>query len=201
MWKRRLVLVVLMIIIASVPFLMAIEKPDTGSEPTTPYGRWKTVANLPAAGTEPAALADDERTYKLVVAKILADVSGDGKIQVTELDYGVNALRFRLVGLTDGDVVVVYVYSGAKDDYPDCDLVLRGTLTFTVGLQTSIENGMELADTLVITNDEASLTSWTPVSPANNTCAEAFIDLQGDDIIVTVGTTVVNDAKLLMKDF
>lgn len=200
MWKK-IVFAALLLIVASVPFLMAIDRPTVGSESTTPYGRWLVIANLPAAGAEPAALADDERTYKTVQALILADVSGDGKIQVTELDYGVNSVRFRLVGTSDGDNVVTYVYSGAKDDYPDCDLVLRGILTWTIGTQVSIVTDMELADTLVITGDEASTKAWVPVSPENDTCAEAFIDLQGDDIVVTVAPTVVGDARLIMKDF
>jgi len=187
--------------VVAAPFLLAIEKPTVGSEETTPYGRWLTVANLPDTGTEPAFLDDDERTYKLVQALILADVDGRGKIQVTELDYGVNSVRFRLVGLTDGGSIVTYVYSGAKDDYPDCDLVLRGILTFTIGTQVTIIPGMEFADTLVVTGDEASTKAWIPVSPMNDTCAEAFIDLQGDDIVVTVGTTVTCNAQLLMKDF
>lgn len=200
MWKK-VFFVMLLAMIATVPFLLAIDKPTVGSQESTPYGRWLVVAELPSAGAEPAFLSETERTYKLVQALILADVGGRGKVQVSVLDYGVNSVRFRLAGITDAGTIVTYVYSGAKDTYPDCDLVLRGILTFTVGTQVSIIPGYELADTMVITGDEATTKSWVPVSPANNTCAEGFIDLQGDDIVVTVGTTVTCDAKLLMKDF
>lgn len=189
------------LMIASAPILMAIDPPDAGSELTTPYGRWLVIAELPSAGAEPAFLADDERTFKIVTALIAADVDARGKVQIMELDYGVNSVRFRLYGATEDGDIVTYVYSGAKDDYPDCDLVLRGILTFKVGAQVAILQDMKLADTLVVTGDEASTKAWVAVTPENDTCAEGFIDLQGDDIVVTVGTTVTCDAKLIMKDF
>lgn len=200
-WSVRVACIVVLVMFTFCMFALALEKPTIGTQETTPYGRWLVVAELPAAGVEPSALTKTERTYKLVAAKILANQNGDGKIQVTKLDYGVNCARFRLAGATEEGNIVNYVYSGAKENYPDCDLVLRGILTFTVGGQVSIIPSMNLADTLAVTGDEASTKAWVPVSPENDTCSEGFLDLQGDDIVVTVSPTVTCDAKLLMKDF
>jgi hypothetical protein len=136
-----------------------------------------------------------------VQALIAANVGGRGKVQIKVLDYGVNSVRCRVVGATEEGNIVTYVYSGAKDDYPDCDLVLRGIITSTIGTQVTIISGMEFADTMAVTGDEASTKAWVVASPENDTCGEAFIDFQGDDVIVTVGTTVTCDAKLIMKDF
>ena len=205
MWKKLFFVILMLTVLSFLPLLMAIdiEKPTESivAEQSTPYGRWLVVAELPEAGVEPAALTKTERTYKIVQALILADVGGRGKIQVNEFDYGVNVVRFRLAGAVEEGTIINYIYSGAKDTYPDCDLVLRGVLTWTVGGQVSILSGMNLADTLVVTSAEASTKNWIAVSPANDTCAEAFIDFQGDDIVVTVSPTVTCNAKLIMKDF
>ena len=195
--------IVLGLIIVATPFLMAaaLTKPTEGTESATPYGRWKTTANLPSAGTEPTDLAVGERTYLTIQAAITADVSGDGKIILGTIPYGIDALRFRLSGITNENSIVVQVYTGARDGYPDCEMVKRGTLTFTIGTQGSITATYEMADTVSVTNTGATTKAWVVASPADNTCCEVFIDMQGDDTYAIVGTTVACDAKLFMKDF
>lgn len=199
---RKNLTVLLVMAVMSLPFLMAvIGKPTKGTELSTPYGRWKTIANLLSAGTKPTDLADDERTYLTVIAAIDADVDGDGKIILGKVPYGVDALRFRLSGITENAVIVIQIYTGSRDDYPDCELVKRATLTFTIGTQVSIRATFEMADTVVVSNTDASTKIWVVASPGNDTCCEVFIDMQGDDTYCIVGTTVECDAKLFMKDF
>ena len=196
--------IVLGLIIAATPFVMAaaLTEPTEGTEQATPYGRWKTTANLPSAGTEPLDLDVDERTYLTIAAAIIADSpSGDGKIILGKIPYGVDALRFRLSGITEGGSIIVQVYTGARDGYPDCEMVKRGTLTFTIGQQGSIEATFEMADTVVVSNTGATTKAWVVASPGDNTCCEVFIDMQGDDTYAIVGTTVACNAKLFMKDF
>ena len=185
---------------SGIPFLFAIDAPETGTEWTTPYGRWTTIGDF-TSGNTALDLSVNERTYRLVTAAIAADVSGDGNIVLGQLDYGVSVLRYRLVGGTNNAVNTFYLYTGAKGDHNDCDLVPRAVLSFTVGLQLSSENNMFLADTLVVSNTTATTKNWITVSPANDTCSETFIDLQGDDIYCLVPTVLGSDCQVIVKDF
>ena len=58
----------------------------------------------------------------------------------------------------------------------------------------------ELADTVVLTAG-AWGSSWTITSPANDTNAEAEIDVKGADLLVVVTTASSVDTKLLIKEF
>lgn len=58
----------------------------------------------------------------------------------------------------------------------------------------------ELADTLTITA-KAWGSSWTTTNPADNTNAEAELDVKGADFMVIVTTTASVDGKLLIKGF
>jgi len=58
----------------------------------------------------------------------------------------------------------------------------------------------ELADTVTLTA-AAWNSTWGTVSPADNTNAEASVDIKGADIMVIVTTTCNADSKLLIKGF
>ncbi len=58
----------------------------------------------------------------------------------------------------------------------------------------------ELADTLTTTAKSWGA-SWTTTSPADNTNAEAEIDIKGADIMIIVTTVCSADSKLLIKGY
>ncbi len=169
---------------------------------------WVVLDATLAASTEPTDLGTGERTYLTVVAAILADSSGDGKITIygddlserLEMSHS-NAVRLRGIGITDGDSFTYQVYMGTLE-VPgplDCELVNVGQLVFTVGLQASITSGYEMADTLAITADSTWIADWGVDSPVSDLVAEAEIDMRGANILVLVPTAITSDCKLLGK--
>ena len=189
---------------------MAAMRAQFGSELATHYFQWVlpqgTRAWL-AAGDEPTALAVDERTYKTILAAITADASGDGKIAIYEVPYGTNALRIRVLGTVDNATVTFDILSGTWNGaVADSAMVLRGTLACTVGTQEvhySLFPGAtyEFCDTMTLTaaTDAASTANWTIANPGDTseTCAEAMLDLQGDNQLVFVPTTI-NGANFIL---
>ncbi len=168
------------------------------NELATVHETWRVAGSFDTAATNDLAVT--ERTRTLVQALITADSNEDGNMVLYEVPFGANAIRVRVIGTTaDGDFVFE-LYSGAKTEgNGNASLVKRGTLTCVVGTQLSETATYEFADQIVVTNTTASSTSWSVVSPADNTCAEAVIDIQGDDILCFVPTTVDNAMKILIK--
>lgn len=168
----------------------------------TDQGGWEVLGSFLAAGDEATDLGVAERTLSTIRAAINLAVSGDGKIIIVEnLNTGANTMRFRNIGLGAAGDHVYQIYSGAKGNNDDCAFVKRGTLTFKTGSQASTFSGLEYADLLTVTNTTASSTSWTVANPGDGTelVAECFIDLQGDDTLVIVPTTLDDNSKLLGK--
>ncbi len=186
---------------------MAAVRAQVGSELTTPNFTWNTTASFLSAGTEATALAVGERTFKTVTAIIAAASSGDDEIVIYNIPYGTNAMRFRAIGITNDGTVKIDVHTGTYDgDTEDCELALRGTLTFTMGTQASVTASYEMARAVVLTtsSDVSSTSSWTiATAGAVESIAEAMLDLQGDDIMVLVpieGSLTAN-AKILTKPY
>lgn len=188
---------------------MAAVRAQVGSELCTPNFTWNTTASFLNAGTEATALAVGERTYKTVTAAIAAASSGDGdeEIVIYSIPYGTNAMRFRAIGLTNDGTVKIDIHTGTYDGATeDCELALRGTLTFTIGTQASVTAGYEMARAVVLTgsSDVSSTSDWTiATAGAAESIAEAMLDLQGDDILVLVpieGSLTAN-AKILTKPY
>ncbi len=185
---------------------MAAQRAMVGSELATPNFPWATAVTWLSAGDEATALDVTERTFKLITTAIAADSSGDGKITIYTLPYGTNAVRIRAIGLVPNESVVVDVLSGTYDgSIEDCEMVLRGTLTFVIGLQKTTATDYEIADTVSLTaaSDAASTSDWTIANPAtgSETAAEALLDMQGDDRLVLVPTTLSSNAKILIKPY
>ncbi len=192
-----------------VVFCMAAVRAQVGSELTTPNFTWNTTASFLSAGTEGAALGVGERTYKTVAALIAAADSGgaNSEIVIYPIPYGTNTLRFRAIGLTNDGTVKIDIHTGTFDgDTEDCELALRGTLTFTMGTQVSTTASYEMARAVALTasSDASNTSSWTIASPgAAESIAEAMLDLQGDDILVIVpieGSLTAN-SKILTKPY
>ena len=181
--------------------IRAIARPAVGSELTTNDSGWFTVGEFLAAGGEASDLAVGERTYATIIAAIAAAQNGDEKIVVFDLPYGSNGVRFRNIGLAAAGDHVYHLYSSAKFGAADSAFVKRGTLTFKTGSQASTFSGFEYADVMAITNTSASSTSWFIANPGDGSelVAEAHIDLQGDDTLVIVPTTLDDNSKLLGK--
>ena len=172
------------------------------SQLITDQGGWEVLGSFLAAGDEATDLGVAERTLSTIRAAINLDVSGDGKIIIVEnLNAGANAMRFRNIGTTAAGDHVYQLYSASIGDNDDASFVKRGTLTFKTGSQASTFSGLEYADLLTVTNTSASSTSWTVANPGDGTelVAEAFIDLQGDNTLVIVPTTLDDNSKLLGK--
>ncbi len=181
--------------------IRAIARPAVGSELTTNDSGWFTIAEFASSGGAATDLAVGERTYATIIAAIAADAGNDGQIVVFDLPYGANAVRFRNIGLAAAGDHVYQLYSSAKFGAADSAFVKRGTLTFKTGSQASTVTGFEFADLLTVTNTSASSASWTVANPGDGTelVAEAFIDMQGDDTLVIVPTTLDDNSKLLGK--
>ncbi len=171
------------------------------SEQATVYGAWQVVGTFASSGGAATDLAVGERTYLTILAAIAADSSNDGQIVVYSVPFGANAMRFRNIGLAAAGDHVYQVYTGAKGGASDCAFVKRGTLTFKTGSQASTTASYEYADLLTVSNTSASSSAWTVANPGDGSelVAEAFIDLQGDDMIVIVPTTLDDNSKLLGK--
>ena len=168
----------------------------------TDQGGWEVLGSFDATGDEATDLGVAERTLSTIRAAVNLDVGGDGKIIIVEnLNAGANAMRFRNIGTTAAGDHVYQLYSASIGDNDDASFVKRGTLTFKTGSQASTFSGLEYADLLTVTNTSASSTSWTVANPGDGTelVAEAFIDLQGDDTLVIVPTTLDDNSKLLGK--
>ena len=101
-------------------------------------------------------------------------------------------MRFRNIGLAAAGDHVYELYTGSVGSNDDASFVKRGTLTFKTGSQASTFATYEYADLLIVTNTSASTSFWTVANPGDGTelVAEAFIDLQGDDTLVIVPTTL-----------
>ena len=198
-------------IIASVPMGVSLHKASAAiTEATetiaaqliTDQGGWEVLGSFLAAGDEATDLGVAERTLSTIRAAINLNVSGDGKIIIVEnLNAGANAMRFRNIGTTAAGDHVYQLYSGSVGDNDDAAFVKRGTLTFKTGSQASTFTGFEYADVLAVTNTSASTAPWIVANPGDGTelVAEAFIDLQGDDTLVIVPTTLDDNSKLIGK--
>ena len=248
---------------------------------------WVIADETTSAGTEPSALADDEKTYKDVVALIAAASSGDDEISIFNIPSKWNGIRLRNINITkDSGSVVTQIYFGTLGGETDCDLAYAGQLAWTSGDQDSMYHQIgftsggtvepkagdivtgntsgetavivsvtapasgtwadgtatgtvtyksasgtftnsetvtitrkrvvmtvdaythaasdlvqfEYADTLVVTA-KAWGSSWTATSPADDTNAEARIDVKGADVMVIVTSTCTADSKLLVKGY
>ncbi len=165
----------------------------------TSQSDWEVLGTFLAVGDESDDLGITQRTQLGALSAIGASANGQRKIVIYgPLPIATNTMRFRNVGVADASDHVYNIYTGASGDH-NFAYSLRGTMTFKCGTQVSDIGATVFADTLVITNTTASSTSWTVVNPGNNFVAEAFIDLQGDDMIIIVPTTLDDNSKLLGK--
>jgi len=162
---------------------------------------WVVVDSTTSDGTEPTALAADERTYTAVVAAIAAASSGDDEISIYAIPSRANSARFRCMGITNEGTITYQIYLGTLGPGgTNCELVNAGQLAFVIGQQVSTMSGYEMADTLTIT-EYCWSSAWTAKSPTNGLVAEGRVDLQGADVMIIVATTVTCDAKLLVKGY
>jgi len=103
-----------------------------------------------------------------------------------------------------GTAAGTITYRSANGTFGDSETIsiLKGNSVKTPDAYTHAASDLidfEFADTLVIT---AKTGIWvTAVSPADNTNAEAEIDIKGADYMVIVTSTSTVDSKLLIKGF
>ncbi len=172
------------------------------AERSTGYSQWHSTATISDTAAEPSALGVTERTYTTITAAIAANVQGDGKIIVFQVPYGANAVRVRAAGTADAtlttDILTGCTGTPANANF---EVNLRGTLAWVMGTQATAVTGFVFADECTLTADSASTSAWTIADPGDGTNlpAEAMIDLQGDNVIVIVPTTLDGDAKLILK--
>ncbi len=103
---------------------------------------WVVVDETSSTGTEPTALAENERTKLRVDVAIAADIAtpanGDLEISTFVIPASWNRIRFRSVNITEDTGNVIYeIYFGTLGGGTDCDLVYAGQLNFTSGGQNS----------------------------------------------------------------
>lgn len=167
----------------------------------TEQAEWFTLGSFLSSGGASNDLGVTQRTQSGVQSAIGAASNNQDQIVIYgPLPIAANAIRIRNIGLGAAGDHVYNIYTGASGDH-NFDYVLRGTLTFKTGSQASAILTYEFADLLTVTNTSASSTSWTVANPGDGSelVAEAFIDLQGDDMIVIVPTTLDDNSKLLGK--
>lgn len=249
---------------------------------------WIVIDETTSTGTEPTALAANERTKLLVDAAIAAASSGDDEISTFNIPASWNGVRFRSVGITDNDTQTYQIYLGTRsslESNADCELAYVGQLVWTTGTQVSLyyqitftsggpytprasdtftgntsgetavvlatptaatgsfaagdatgtiqyrsksgtftnsetvasDNvirgstnvlthaasdlvGFEMADAVVLTAKSWG-SSWTLTSPADDTNAEAELDVKGADFLVVLASETSHDVKLLGKGY
>jgi len=105
----------------------------------------------------------------------------------------------------DGDAAGTVTYRSASGAFTSSELIKGDTSLGVTDPNIYVHAAsdlvdFELADTVVVTAG-AWGSSWTSTSPANNTVAEAEIDIKGADYMVIVTTTSTVDSKLLIKGY
>ena len=250
---------------------------------------WVIVESENSGDTQADALGDTERTKKTVDRLIAAAANNDDLMSIFPIPAKWNGLRFRCIGITDGQAITHQIYFGTLGGGLDCELTYVGQLAWTLGLQQSIYDQIaftlggadgagyipqpgdtvtgnsstktavivsiaetastwsagtaagtityrsasgtftnsetvsisragvvlasnalkhtssdlidfELADTLTVTSKSWG-SSWTSVSPADDTNAEAEIDRKNADILIIVTSAAAVDAKLLVNGY
>lgn len=128
---------------------------------------------------------------------VTGDTSGDTAVVVsTVLSSGAWA---------DGDAAGTITYRSASGTFTSGGETIkidsRGTLkTDVLEHVASVLIGFELADTVVVTAG-AWGGAWTVTSPANNTNAEAELDVKGANYMVVVTTATTVDSKLMVTGY
>lgn len=119
---------------------------------------WLIADSTTAAGTEPSALGDDERTKLLVDAAILAASSGDDEISLFPIPSKWNGIRFRALS-TDNDTGTAthQIYFGTLGGDLDCSLTYSAQLAWTAGDQDSIYHQITFTS-----GGAASATAYVP---------------------------------------
>lgn len=161
---------------------------------------WQVLDTTTSSGTEPTSLGVAERTYKTVVAAVVAASSGDEEISYTKIPPTWNGIRIRCIGITENADVAYDVHAGTLGNEDDCELALLGTLTYIIGTQASTTSGYEMADTLTVTAGDWTATAGA-TSPTGDGLADYAMNLLGADFIVVVPVTVDVDCKLLIKGY
>lgn len=105
----------------------------------------------------------------------------------------------------DGDAAGTITYRSASGGFTSGETVrivnnLGVTQADVLTHASSDLIDFELADTLTVTAKSWG-SSWSSVSPADDTNAEAEIDVKGADFMVIVTTTASADGKLLIKGY
>lgn len=104
----------------------------------------------------------------------------------------------------DGDAAGTITYKSASGAFTSGETVKidsRGTLKADVLTHAASDLiDFELADTVVITA-KAWGSAWTATSPADNTNAEAELDVKGVNYMVVVTTATTVDSKLLVTGY
>ncbi len=168
----------------------------------TDQGGWQVLGSFASSGGAANDLGVTQRTLSTARAAINVGANNQDQIVIVgPLNAGANAIRLRNIGLAAAGDHVYQIYTASKGANDDASFVKRGTLTFKTGSQASTFAGYEYADLLTVTNTSSSSSSWTVANPGDGTelVAEAFIDIQGDDTLIIVPTTLDDNSKLLGK--
>lgn len=163
---------------------------------------WNVLDATTSADDEVTDLAGGECTFMLVKAAILAAAAnpsdGDGEISWARFPPTWNKIRFRCIGVGDGDDITHQIYFGSVGNGTDCELVKAGQLAWVIGTQASTTTDYEMADAVTVT-EYCWIMPWSKKSPSSNLVAEAAIDVVGADLIVIVTTVADGNCKLLGK--
>lgn len=162
---------------------------------------WVVVDASLTAGTDPCVLGTAERTKATIDAAILAAANGDDDISTFVIPANWNSIRIRVIGATPDGTCTYEIYLGTLGAGTDCDVVYVGSLACIIGAQASSTTaGYELADAITVTAKSWGST-WGSVSPADDTVAEAELDLKGADFMVVMASASNNNVKLIGKGY
>jgi len=120
-----------------------------------------------------------------VTARAVADVANSTSIQVFKVPTGVNKIRIRATGTADGDINVYDALFATGDDH----YTRSGTITATVGTQTSTVASQEFCDQMVTSNSRWG-SEWTDVTGADNYIGTTEVDIENTDTIAIQCTTL-----------
>lgn len=164
---------------------------------STVMSPWVALNKAASSGASLSALGVAERTYSAVqdlASTRRASIFRVGDVRTT----GGNGIRIRCLGAADTNNMVYEVYIGTLAQKSDCDLTYLGSLDFTTGTQVSSTTGYNLCSQVTVTEGDTTA-DWDFESADDDRVAEATIDLQGEDVLVIVPTTLGGDAILQGK--
>lgn len=132
-----------------------------------------------------------------VTARGVADVSESTSIQVFDVPANYNAIKLQFTGTADTDINVYDIFFATGDDG---NYTRVGTVTATVGTQTSPVTGEEYASQVVMSNTRWG-SDFKATSADDDYIGEVKVDLENADKVAIQCTTLGSNGSVLVSGY